>query len=39
MGVEISPDQLRAIADMGAVLGVELETCDYEDWVRGAKLE
>jgi hypothetical protein len=31
MGVEIDPDQLRAIADMGAVLGVELETGDYDD--------
>jgi hypothetical protein len=39
MGVEIAPDQLKAIEDMGAVLDVELETCDYEDWVRGAKLE
>ncbi len=39
MGVEIAPDQLRAIADMGAVFGVELETCDYDEWVRGAKPE
>jgi hypothetical protein len=31
MGVEIAPDQLKAIADMGAVLGVELETCDEDD--------
>jgi hypothetical protein len=31
MGVEIAPDQLRAIADMGAVLGVELETSDEDD--------
>jgi hypothetical protein len=31
MGVEIAPDQLRAIADMGAVLGVELETSDEDN--------
>ncbi len=31
MGVEISADQLKAIADMGAMFGVELETCDKDD--------
>jgi hypothetical protein len=31
MGVEIYANQLKAIADMGAVLGVELKTCDEDD--------